>query len=94
MSDSAASGLSSTTRTRTPGATTRGRWDHGLGFTRRQGGQPDDELGPTPGPRAMGVDVPPMELDQPLHDCETDAEAALGAVELGFSLGEEIEDVG
>src|SRR5438477_459576 len=55
-------------------------------------GEPHGELAAGPSSVALGHDGPAMHPDQPLHDRETDAEAALRAVEGTLALREEVED--
>ncbi len=52
-----------------------------------------DELGSAPLPFREGADVPPMQLDQALHEGEAQAEAALAPRQRSLPLNERIEEL-
>ena len=54
--------------------------------------QSDDELGPEVRAGATGFDTPAVRLDQPPHNREPDAEAAVSPIEPTLALHEQIED--
>jgi hypothetical protein len=56
--------------------------------------QPDGELAPQSQARTVGIDRPPVHLDELLHEGKPDAQPALRAVERAIRLREEVEDVG
>jgi hypothetical protein len=75
-----------------PGALTPVGWRIVGGGSSFREGHADDELGTAAGARAVRVDAPAVQLDQPSRDREADAEPALRAVEPALALGEEIPD--
>lgn len=56
-------------------------------------GQPDDEAAPSTEAFALRLDAPVVQLREPAHQREPDAEPALRALEPAVALDEEIEDV-